>query len=907
MILIRSYTFFIGAAFLFPVALHGTQKEREQQILHFLKSLDKKRRSDKELIKEKTNVINEALKDKRHAKDAVFWEGVRKVCKNDATISKNFMHQLVKEVIQESWEARKGSKIIHLIDEIMTAPACPKEIINEVARGITLQKFRQVFAYSTTREYKTSNKKWMKTRFPNEDTLETIFDTIKEKTGQDIGKKLAEDILKDNTALPLNIWEEIEFLKSDDTIEEKMHNKIKKNLTLADVKEAYNYSYKIDYNHTLMPGRDMLRTILPQIPEKAIEFAKEALEDNSAKPLNTFLWVRYLLVKTLSSTSNDLITKRNEVLKNAEKKIREKLDFDNFKAFFSYKLTEEDKNSKDYYELGGKRDHYKIDNLLNRIISKNRASDFVQDALKDASSEGHFIATCVKFLVDRYKLAPSILQKNETSYATAIRLAGTEKFHEHIKLKYDKENEEKAKKQANFIIKEERISYARLHWLVISSANARKGKAKPLVDPKDIELPLKVALSISESSEAQSYESHPQHHLQSIVNAALQSQPSFRKKFFQQLKNEKTYEHEDHLMLMLHFLTIDKHGPQLSLEKDEIAALAPEITIELLESLQYKPKVKRDKISQVLEQQILKKFPDKLKKLQEHVFPKKDDNSLDWENIQWKKIRKLTSLPIIADSTDLPLREVLKKIKDSHFSIEKGDKLIDFIGASHTKLAEVLRPCFPDITVSPGIPPKVNWEDVDFGKGNWDHFKHLPNSIIDTKEMASAFAPGFKPSPYFNFEEVKWEEVQWSVLINFIEKSGIYFDKQDLRPIAKQVFPNIVFTGKRVDISHVAWENITHFKVAKWLIEKKTVSKAAFSEIPISFVKEKLSKATEGTPEAIFWEHVKAEKGGSDWGIWAFVAVITSIAFAGYAYLLKKKKPTYEPELLLSKEKNAAS
>ncbi|MEM7019649.1 MAG: hypothetical protein AAF512_20220, partial [Pseudomonadota bacterium] len=81
MILIRFYTFLIGVAFLFPVALHGTQNEEEQKIAQLLQLIGKQKTAQK-----KADLINNALKDKTNFTNGEFWKGLREACKNDTAV-----------------------------------------------------------------------------------------------------------------------------------------------------------------------------------------------------------------------------------------------------------------------------------------------------------------------------------------------------------------------------------------------------------------------------------------------------------------------------------------------------------------------------------------------------------------------------------------------------------------------------------------------------------------------------------------------------------------------------------------------------------------------------------------------------------------------------------------------------
>ncbi|MEM7361531.1 MAG: hypothetical protein AAF335_00775 [Bacteroidota bacterium] len=474
-----------------------------------------------------------------------------------------------------------------------------------------------------------------------------------------------------------------------------------------------------------------------------------------------------------------------------------------------------------------------------------------------------------------------------------------------------------------------------IYWLVLGSKSNTK---RSIVPPEKITTKVNTAFNIllgaedtslafhknihddsMKSKHAKLRESYEDFQIIKVLMAILETDPDLREGVLKTLFSEGFY------LFTLYYLTIDKNGPQLSL-KDEIASLEPAHMINFLKEVHNnKKRLARkenedqkkevednlNKIVKLLREKILIN-PTQLEALQNYVLPKQNDGSLDWEKIRWQDIPAFMVLPEISDQYEqymrIPVTQTLEKIKnlDEHYPEQKV--IEDLIRVSHTNFQEALRTVFPTITVPPSNHLKINWQDVDFSEVHWENLHHI-NTFFSKEELINIIIPGFTfDSGSFisdnHLEGVKWNEVKWDALADFARKSHLVnFSFEDQQVIAKQVFPNMKFNRRRqetggisltTDTSNIAWGEITHFKVANWLIDKGLISKEDLAQVPASLVTEKLSNATEGTPEAIFWKQVKNEQKCSNWGIWAFAAVITSTAFAGYAYLLKKKKLTYK-------------
>ncbi|MEM7361585.1 MAG: hypothetical protein AAF335_01055 [Bacteroidota bacterium] len=961
------------------------------------------------------------------------------------------------ELITEPWNKEDTRDVIKIITEMMaTSPSNEythtfNSMTTQLLNALTLQKFREAFTYSIA-------KKDQRRKFPNRVPLKGLFNAIAEAGRGDIEEKLAKEIIKENTSFSLSFWQGIAasiIKKNDNTVKDKttkllnlwieagflirhgkkrhedskpeegavyasleknLENIIQEKLTLADVQAAYEYSYESSYSSRIIrPGRKMLRTILPKIPQKAIQFAEEVLKKKKLSSFDTFKWVRVLLIEFLED-ENLQKQDRKKLLEATEKIVKGKISFKDFKQFYKEYLDKKNKK----YTFDGKS--YDIDAFLQRIVSKKQAIAFLQQAAADKVEGNEFIKKCLEFLHDIWKLNNNDLENRPIGLTEAIRLATCNPpliLNENIRLKDNENNREEALKAAKeYIVSWRAASLRALHFLLISSKKVT-GNKKPLVDVEDIKkkpngystiefiaktfkdekskevtelllrhdlgyittsivgllnkisakkslsidqekviywllvgskssgkqaivppgelkhLPVKTIVNIIENQYAKKNKDKTllkELYTLAVVKEVLQAGDFLRQDVIKALlgigaeKYDLEEERSFPKLETLHFLSIDKEGPQLPIKKDDIQALKLAEMIQCLKELDtYQKKIededdpnkkeqaknKLNDIAKFLKEEKIFTDLSQLQALQKQVLPTKGDGSLDWDQIKWEEIPYFTLLPMIADEYEkylhIPIKEALAKIEDPHFNDDHKEMIRGLIRASRTNLQEALRNAFPDITVSPGYPPKINWQDADFSKTHWETvLQFIDTTLLPRKEFINAIIPGVDfayndpldslPSTFLLKSSVKWGEVKWDALVELTKQPRLMnFYTTAQKIIAKQVFPNIRFGP--TDSGSIAWKEVTHFKMANRLIEKGTITKSVLAQAPEDLVKKKLSKATKGTPEAIFWQHVKDAK-TSYWGTLGFVTLVVLAAIGGYFWkgkeVIKKIKTKYK-------------
>ncbi|MEM7361532.1 MAG: hypothetical protein AAF335_00780 [Bacteroidota bacterium] len=473
-----------------------------------------------------------------------------------------------------------------------------------------------------------------------------------------------------------------------------------------------------------------------------------------------------------------------------------------------------------------------------------------------------------------------------------------------------------------------------IHWLVLGSKSETK---EAIVPAKKIIITEEQSTKILDSAQmassildeitgdkrqSKARKGYQDFHAVKVLMAVWEVYPKLRESTLKKLlhHNEYSYSSTNSSINILHYLTIDKNGPQLSL-KGEITYLQLRDMIDFLrvfrsdrETLAIEAdsdynRQKEDKLKK--KEKLLKEKifvdPQKLTELKNYVLPKKDDGSLDWEQIQWEEIRYFSLLPMISDGYDqymhIPITEALAKMKDPNCEKRHRRLIRRLIRASKTNFLEALRTAFPQVTVTRSKKSlKIDWKDEDFSQTHCENVRQLIKNaiLLSREEVMKAILPDlvFGDDIYYSkeFKDVKWDEVKWNTLADLAK--DLKFCRADKEIIAKQVFPHIRFNNT-TDTRNVAWKEITHFKAANWLIEEGIIEKEALSEVPVSLVTEKLSNATEGTPEVIFWKHVRSAKYSTYFGTWALATAITMVTVAWiFLLLVKNKKPTYKTEKL---------